>query len=383
MLHSPSCVSSVVARLRLAGFHQIGSVPVRTLPSSQIPFSLTNLPTFDGKAWRTSLTVEKPYLLRLAVKLHSINSIAELEAGTDFHIRAITISLSKNDRYLVLKAAAFETEDDALHFLPYLKAGLWNLALEYNIAFIPDFAQRQITRADDPESAGKNLAKSFGLAVTGPVHGLADEGGALVYRSDEEIRIISFGAASGYVSTRLEDVVRAVREGIQSVDSNVISKPGKLTTAIDLYLGHFYEQSIRARFLTLMMVLEVLAPVTEKHRIVQAMIAAWKAEIREHLERVSDPNAVDALRALDRELDFRKETSIRRRIRQLILDVAPLDAANAVELARRVVNAYDLRGSLIHSGTVEDSELRDAFEVALNTVQLLLRALLGFKSKRV
>jgi hypothetical protein len=328
------------------------------------------------------LSAEKPYLLRLAVKLHSINSIAELDDGTEFDVGKIRITLSKNDRYLVLKAAGFETEDDALDFLPHLKAGLWNLALEYNIGFIPDFARRQITRPDDPETAGKNLAKSFGLAVTGPVHGLADEGGTLIYLSDEQIRIMSFGTASGYVSTRLQDVIRVIDEGIQTVDPNAISKAGTLTTAIDLYLGHFYEQSMRARFLTLMMVLEVLAPVTEKHTVVQELVSAWKAEIAERLGRVSDPNAVDALKSLERELNFRKETSIRRRIRQLVLDVAPLDVASRNQLARRVVNAYDLRRTLVHSGIVEDFELREAFETALTTVQLLLRTMLGFTSKR-
>lgn len=211
---------------------------------------------------------------------------------------------------------------------------------------------------------------------------MADEGGTLIYRSDEQIRIISFGAASGYVSTRLQDVIRVIGEGIQAVDPGAISEAGTLTTAIDLYLGHFYEQSIRAQFLTLMMVLEVLAPVTEKHTVVQEMVSAWKAEIRERLERDSHPNAIDALKSLERELNFRKETSIRRRIGQLVLDVAPLDVASRNQLARRVVNAYDLRGSLVHSGIVEDFELREAFEMALTTVQLLLRTLLGFTSKR-
>ena len=326
------------------------------------------------------MSTERPYLLRVAVKLHAVNSIATLENGIEFKVGDIRISLTKNDRYLVLKAFGFMTEDEARRFFPRLKAGLWNLALEYNIAFIPDFEPRQITRSDDPDTAGKNLGKSFGIPPLGPVHGLGDEGGITIYRSDEEIRFISFGAGSGYVTTRAEDVVRVMTEGIETADVNVISREGKVSIAIDLYLAHFYERSIRARFLTLMMILEVLAPVTEKHFIVQELISDWKAEIHESLACVSDPDAVDSLRALDRELEFRKETSIRRRVRQLVLDVAPLDDAGKNELATRVVNAYDIRSTLVHSGRIADSELREAFEVAFTTVKLLVRALLGLRS---
>lgn len=289
--------------------------------------------------------------------------------------------MSQRDRYLVLKAAEFVTEDDANRFLPNLKVGLWNLALEYNIAFIPDFTLRQITRSADPEAAGRNLAKSFGFPALGPVHGLADEGGVTIYPIDQELKFISFGAGSGYVTTRLKDVIRVITEGIQTANADLISQDKRLATAIDLYLAHFYEQSQRARFLTLVMILEVMAPVTEKHVLVQEMISRWKIEIQERIKQQSDANALDALEALNRELEFRKETSIRRRVRQLILELALLDYEVRTELARRVISAYDLRGELVHSGTVDDGQLREALDVILKTVKLLLRARLGFDVK--
>lgn len=324
------------------------------------------------------MSKQKRYVLRVAVNLHSINAIADLETATEFIIGEIHLTMAKHDRYLVLKAGEFITEDDANQFLSRIKAGLWNLALEYNIAFRPDFSRRQITRSADPEGAGRNLAQAFGLEITGSVHGLADEGGFTVFESDEDIKFISFGTARGYVTTQLKDVIRVIKEGIEAADVNVVSKDPKLSTAIDLYLAHFYEQSIRARFLTLIMVLEVMAPVTEKHLAAQELISKWKAELQEQLSQVHERETVDSLEALDRELEFRRETSIRRRIRKLIFDVISLDQNDKDELAGRVVSAYDLRGSLVHSGTVDDSKLRTAYDAVFKVVKVLLRTRIGF-----
>src|SRR6185503_21129177 len=57
------------------------------------------------------LSIDKRYTLRVAVKLHGINSIMNLEAGIAFQIGEIRISLTKNELFLVLKAERFMTEE--------------------------------------------------------------------------------------------------------------------------------------------------------------------------------------------------------------------------------------------------------------------------------
>lgn len=71
------------------------------------------------------------------------------------------------------------------------------------------------------------------------------------------------------------------------------------------------------------------------------------------------------------------QTSIRRRIRQLILQEAPLSDIDRKALAKKVVSAYDLRGSVVHTGTIEPNTLAEANETALHAVKLLLRGRLG------
>ncbi|MCY1303587.1 hypothetical protein D9M70_533010 [compost metagenome] len=168
-------------------------------------------------------------------------------------------------------------------------------------------------------------------------------------------------------------VEKALGEGTQ-LGAASVPLDSDLATALDLYLAHLSETSIRARFLTLMMVLEVLSPVTEKHPVAVALLNELAATVQTRLDDMSDEDTRDALQALAREIDFRKETSIRRRVRKLILDVAPLPVPELQELARDVVRAYDLRGSLIHTGTVDGLALGNAYAVALKATKLILKA---------
>jgi hypothetical protein len=169
----------------------------------------------------------------------------------------------------------------------------------------------------------------------------------------------------------------ALMAGIEKVPSPEDIDP-RLNTALDLYLSSYYETSLRACFLTLMTVLEVLAPIIEKHVTAVILITKLHKAIKGRLASKVDDEERDALEALQRELDFRKETSIRRRIRRLVLDRAPLDDVDRRTLANNVRDAYDLRGSVVHGNPIDPEHLSSANEIALRAVKLLLRSSLGF-----
>lgn len=317
------------------------------------------------------------FTLRVAVKTLGEEPVAGLEPNAGFQVGVVRVTINQKGRYLILKADNFATELDAEKFLPRIKLGLWNLALQYNVAFISDFEKRDITRSFDPIKAGKNLASSFGVPDIGPVHGLADEGGFAIFPSNENIRFFGIGDASGRSFTQMSDVVRVLVEGIERVEPSTISADDAFCTALDLYLSQFQEVSIRARFLTLMMALEVLAPITEKHTVTQKLLSELNQKIDIERSVCLDEDSLDALAALQNELKFRKETSIRRRVRRLILDEAVLDQEEKATLAKKVVRAYDLRGKLAHTGFVSSSDLHEAHDIAFSTVKLILQARLG------
>ncbi|MCQ4347010.1 hypothetical protein NGA35_06125 [Pseudomonas stutzeri] len=339
---------------------------------SKNPMLLVRVDGYDSKAKGNAIMPAEKWTLRLSVKLLGEKTVSGLESEPTFQVGTVQITAKERAGHLVLQASNFDSAAAALAYVPHLKAGLWNLAIDRNIAFVPYFEQRDITRADEPEQAAINLNKGFSLPYTGPVHGLTEETGVTVYRTGENIRFLSM-SATGCVSTPWAMVEKALSEGIQL--GNVVSDqsdPG-LATALDLYLAHLSESSIRARFLTLMMALEILAPVAEKHTEAVLLLKEFSATVQAKLNSTSDNEACDALQALLREIEFRKETSIRRRVRKLVLDVAPLPEPELNEFARKVVSAYDLRGSLVHTGAVDVQALSDAYAVTLEAIKLILQ----------
>jgi len=295
---------------------------------------------------------DQTFTLRISVRTLEQAPIAELESPRGFDVLGVPFDLEQRDSRLILSARGFASPEMARTFAARLKAGLWNVSLEHGIAFSPEFEERQVHKPADPESAGRNLSASFGLPNLGPVHGLTEEGGTTIFPSGDRVRFLSGEGSGPFVPVPFDQVTRTLSLAIKNSRAGEATKDERLATAFDLFIGHLYETTIRAQFLTLMMVLEVLAPVTKGHHLVQKLISKWHEEIMLMRSQTteSDSDARDALDALKYEIHYRKETSKRRRVRQLILDEAPLDWADKESLAKKVVEAYDLRGVLVHNG---------------------------------
>ena len=120
---------------------------------------------------RRTMEAEPSYALRLSVKTTGTEPIRDLESSRVIEVIGRRVNVALKGDHLVLTAAEFASEADAERFLPRLRGGLWNLALEQNLAFVPYFSRRDITFADDPVQAARNLARSFGVDPDGPVHG--------------------------------------------------------------------------------------------------------------------------------------------------------------------------------------------------------------------
>jgi hypothetical protein len=235
------------------------------------------------------------YTLRVSVKTLSKSPVAGLGSEPAIDVCHIRVAVTQRGQFLVLSAGDFSSESDAEAFLPKLKGGLWNLAIEYNIAFTPFFERREICRSQDPVAATHNLAKSFGIPLEEPVHGLTEEEGYTIFRSDEHIRFLGIGGAEAHGSIGWENVAKTLAAGITQSRPRASEIDTNLTMAIDLYLSSFYERSIRARFLTLMMALEVLAPVTEKHNAAVELLVNLQEAIDLRLLDEANVEARDAL----------------------------------------------------------------------------------------
>lgn len=315
------------------------------------------------------------YTLRVSIKTLGQTPISGIDEPVEIKIGEKQAIFQMRAGHLIVRVAGFSTETEAEAFLPRVKAGLWNISLVKHVAFVPEFGRSEITIAQDPVKAGKNFAKNYGLDGS-PVHGLGNEGGYAVFRTNQNMRFMGGGQMTGSISTPIDQVAPIFVEAVSASNHTAIAD-SNFSTAMSLYLGQFFESSIRARLLTLMMVLEVLAPAMPKHESAVQLLEQATRGIDERLSGCADEEERFALESLKRELDFRKETSIRRRVRQLVMSGTGLQDADRKQLARDVVRAYDLRGQLIHTGTADEGEMHAALDTVFQTTKALLRGKLG------
>jgi hypothetical protein len=89
-----------------------------------------------------------------------------------------------------------------------------------------------------------------------------------------------------------------------------------------------------------------------------------------------------ALESLGRDLIFRRDASIRSRVRQLPADVLGSEHEE-VPVSAKAVRAYDARSTLVHTGTIEGELLRSALEDGRHVLKELLKVLLAAKVQNV
>jgi hypothetical protein len=328
------------------------------------------------------------YTLRVPIRTLGDKPINDLTDGGSFRVEDVDVSLAAKPPYLVLKATGFHTEDEAKDFIPRVIAGFWSLAVRWNIAFKADFRPQPVMQADNPDEAGASrvgFAQSIGLLRDfGHGQGLANTEATIIYPSDQKVRTLGMGEARLSVSTPANAAIPTLRNALGFPNAATIVADARFRTAMELYVDHFYETSPKARFLSLMTVLEVLAPTTKKHLIAQELIRRWKDEI--NAKQVgfapgSDERA--ALESLNRELDFRRETSIRMRLRAFIRgEFRARSEEERLRFEREIVAAYDARGELIHAGTLEPNRLSAAHESVNRILRLLLGERLGIPEVR-
>lgn len=154
------------------------------------------------------------------------------------------------------------------------------------------------------------------------------------------------------------------------------SQKAKLRVALGLYAAHFSERAATSRFLTLVMALEALATSAPRPKLALTLIDRWKQQVDEIKSKLQ-PGSDDftSLEALQREILFRREDSIRSQIRRLVFDVLSAQGnTDAPELSRRAVKVYDKRSTLVHGGLLAVHELHIAERDAKEILERVLKA---------
>ncbi len=309
-------------------------------------------------------TVRVPFQVPTATRISSEE--ANIQRG------GLSLSLKQQAQYHLLTVSGLASEKEAHDFLLNVQAAIGLLLLERGIAANASTLPQPVTYQSDPFASGVNIAKSLGLESQEPVDALLDGSEAAVYLTDKNVRFMTFGQASLYVTTPSTQALEILLAGAKRPGAARLPEDAELVTALKLYGAHFTEQSPAAKFLTLVMALEALAVPTAKSQIALELMSRWKAELQVAKMSVKE-NAEDvhALEALERELSFRQGDSIRSQVRKLV--VREMDGENdQQDLAKQALHIYDQRSVLVHQGYLDTHELDVAFANAKALVHRVL-----------
>ena len=324
----------------------------------------------------TETPPESCYTLRFPFQLAPGRDIANLHAPCEREIDGLLFRFERQGTLYVLTVSGLPSAEAATAYLQRVWAGLMWVVLHHGVAFNAELDFAKVVYTADPQEAADNLYHNFGLPSEGGVDGLVDGNFPAVYRSNKRIRFVTVNPVNLVMGSHIDQFYSRFAEGISIPHGTEIITDAKLKTALDLYAAYFYEHSANARFLTLVMALETLTDNQPKPPFILAILDQWQRHV-EHLkgdvQSESDEHA--ALEALERELLFRREASLRSQIRSLVHRTLE-DAGNpdAQVLARQAVRIYDKRSTLVHEGTLPDRELRQAESDAKRIVEMVLKA---------
>lgn len=304
------------------------------------------------------------------------NPLQETTKDLSLMIGERTVSLKWRPPYVVLKIGPFDTELEAEEFLPRVWGSLAWATIIRGSGFTANMTWSDVHFPEDPLIAAKNVANSFGMSDPGaPLQALGHYGFPCVIPIGKNYRFIGVGDVEVKVMENAESLASILAEGLKSKAVEILYYDERLRTSVQLYSDSDREPSTRAKFLTLVMALEVLTQPIPKHPIAQVLLDRFADEVNNEKTRYcKDSDEWESLDSLIREIAFRRESSLRSRIRALVLStLASLPLEDLKQRARDAVWAYDQRSTLVHDGSLPDEILAKAFELTKRTLIDVLR----------
>lgn len=187
------------------------------------------------------------------------------------------------------------------------------------------------------------VSNIIGARILDDIHGL------MVYEVSE------YNSDTRFSSSEVNAIVKRPSEpfveGIKSALSESPSLSDKEKLSFDLYSASFFEESARARFLTLVIAIEALLEPPERMNEVRSLVSDLIAKVED-----SDlPKAeIDSLRG---SLERLRTDSIGRTGRNMTRRLLGTKSYSEREAPKFFQYCYSLRSKLVHEGRIDDENL--------------------------
>lgn len=318
---------------------------------------------------------------KLRFPFRPISEMSGLDEPQSLATESIVACLSKSEPYFILTVDGFGSEEQARDFLATAWGAVMWASVQAGVGLQAETRLDRVVYSDDPLQAGMNLAQSFGLASREPVHGLANGNMPVVLPSEKTIKFLTLDGS--YVGTTpTHNLIPHLEKALRSPRTATLFNNERFRIALELWANYHREVSLASKFLALVMVLEVLTKPKPKHSVAQELIDRWVEMLNERIAAFNkDTEEYYALESLRRELLFRRDQSIRSRVREMVMaELVSVPEEQRHHLAGLAVRAYDLRGSLVHEGRLSVADLSEGHEAAREVIQELFTNGLAYRA---
>ncbi len=281
-----------------------------------------------------------------------LEGVAELSTDQATVIsNGLRFSLKVGSPWNTVTVEGFGDEGSAQEFVTSMWGGLAAKLLKQTLPFDAPLTTGKVVYFDEPTSDFQ------GLKCEPPAYSIADGSDAYIFSIDKRILNITAGSVTGIMKYGTCEFLCQLAEYATSGKVEPLATNERLRTAVELYSASFIETSERTKLITLVMAIVELTSTRKKHRSALALLDKWGVELEYLLSQTSESdNKWISYDALQRELIFRKELSIRGRVREMVRSLLPNDKQAELD----VISAYDARGKLVHGGENDRKELSDA-----------------------
>lgn len=261
----------------------------------------------------------------------------------------LVYSIKGKDRIYSLTVKGFLSEEQAREYIRNIRTGLYWILID------------------------QCIPSEYSIGIDQPIVGIIDSSKPAVFLNENNLRTLTTYAPNVIISSPSKKFIRDLIEGASYLKNPNFFNNMRLITALDLYGAHFKELSNNAKFLILVMALEALTTKIERPKIVLELINKWKNEIKDTLQKENlNDEEKTSLKAIFGDNSFKKEESIRQKIRHLIKDILRNDN-DVCEVIKKTMKVYGLRSKLVHEGKLEANELAKAISDAQNILERVLR----------
>jgi hypothetical protein len=170
-----------------------------------------------------------------------------------------------------------------------------------------------------------------------------DNQGIDIFEHIENLRFVSFNAAIT-VGISPPNLITTFQREYQN---NRLLTP-KQELASEIYTGSFFDTSARSRFITLVTAIEALLEPSKRSIEIQTLVDGFETATKRTIKNVGDKGSILG------SLNWLRYQSIGQAGRELANRLLPNELFEGLSSQDFFTRCYDLRSSLLHTGTVAD-----------------------------